>query len=131
MYDILLYANYVFLSSTDQCFYKYFINYVQEVIISLVAIIRLIEPHVFSTLRYELKSLCSLQKIEREDKEKEKKRRKKELSNEALCTFVNSAMNVEYVSLILLGINEFMGVEAEHSLMTLGNEIKIEKEYEK
>lgn len=40
-------------------------------------------------------------------------------------------MNVEYVSLILLGINEFMGVEADHSLMTLGNEIQIEKDYEK
>ena len=68
MYDLLLYANYVFLSSTEQCFYKYFINYVQEVIISLVAIIRLVEPHVFSTLRYELRRmriLCSSQKIER------------------------------------------------------------------
>ena len=40
-------------------------------------------------------------------------------------------MNVEYVSLILLGINEFMGVKENHSLITQGNEIKIEKDYDK
>ena len=38
-------------------------------------------------------------------------------------------MNVEYVSLILLGINEFMGIDGgDHGLITLGNEITIEKD---
>lgn len=91
----------------------------------------MLEPHVFLTFKYELKALFSFHKIEKEEREKERKRRKREFSNEALCTFVNSAMNVEYVSLILLGINEFMGIDALHSLMPLGNEIQIKKDVEK
>ena len=36
------------------------------------------------------------------------KKKKKVVNNESLCTFVNSAMNIEYVYLILVGINNFL-----------------------
>jgi len=42
--------------------------------------------------------------------EAERKKKKKQFSNEPLASFVNSAMNIEFVYTILLGINNFMDV---------------------
>lgn len=40
--------------------------------------------------------------------EEKKKIKKNKFSNEPLCSFVNSAFNIEFVYLILLSINTFM-----------------------
>ena len=39
------------------------------------------------------------------------KKSKKNFYNESLCAFVNSAMNIEFVYLILVGINNFMEIQ--------------------
>lgn len=59
-----------------------------------LAVIRLAEPYVFQQLRA---SFC-----------KNTKQEKCKFCKEALCSFVNSAMNIEFVYIILLGINNFM-----------------------
>jgi len=41
------------------------------------------------------------------------KRKKVDLSKETLCSFLNSSLNVEYVYLILVGIQKFMAQEEE------------------
>lgn len=62
--------------------------------------IRLQEPYVLQTLKQFLRSLCCFQRC----KPKESKKPKVKFGDESLCNFLNSAMNIEFVSLILVGI---------------------------
>jgi len=69
-----------------------------------LALVRFLEPFVLQEFIASFwKTLRSL----RCQKEK-KKRKRVRYSHEPLCAFVNSAMNIEFVYLILLGINNFM-----------------------
>lgn len=73
----------------------------------LLALIRLAEPYVFKQLYHEFLNLGRKCKFCKKQK-KITKIEKIKFSNEALCSFVNSAMNIEFVYIILLGINNFM-----------------------
>mmetsp|Transcript_29301 Transcript_29301/g.44130 ORF Transcript_29301/g.44130 Transcript_29301/m.44130 type:complete len:111 (+) Transcript_29301:1152-1484(+) len=79
-----------------------------------LAFIRFLEPFVFQEFKADLKRACScigntLRCRRHDDEDDEKKPKKKvKYSNEPLCAFANSAMNIEFVYLILLGINNFM-----------------------
>ena len=66
-----------------------------------MALLRINEPYVWNTLKNEVRSLCNCGK-----KDSQAKKIKK-YSSESLDTFINSAMNIELVYLILLGINQF------------------------
>jgi hypothetical protein len=59
--------------------------------------IRLAEPYVWTNFKADLRKLCKCKK------KGEQKRAK--FSKESLDSFLNSAMNIEYVYLLLLGIN--------------------------
>ena len=56
---------------------------------------------------------------------KKKKRpgkiKKDDLSSHTLCQFMNSAMNIEFVYIILIGINNFMEGIGAQNLDTEGN----------
>lgn len=82
-----------------------------------LGLIRFLEPFVFSTFRQEMTTLCS-----------GKHPKKMKYSAQALCSFANSAMNIEYVYLILVGVNQFMQTISEADQQgIMGNEIKIKK----
>ena len=75
-----------------------------------LALIRLLEPYVFSIFKYEVRKFkywlrskicCSSRSIKPFKK-------KGKFSTDSLQTYVNSMMNVEYVYLILVGIRTFM-----------------------
>lgn len=71
----------------------------------ILALIRLSEPFVYNHFKRDVKKFFSkfFKKKDNMVEEKEEK-----FSNEPLCAFANSAMNIEFVYLILLGINNFM-----------------------
>lgn len=77
-----------------------------------MAIIRLLEPHVYNNFKKDLKWL--LNKIRFKCCRTKKKSnfcftiKETKISKESLQSFANSIMNVEFVYLILLGINNFM-----------------------
>jgi hypothetical protein len=62
------------------------------------------EPFVYNHFKQDVKKFFS--KFFKNDKNAVVKEEK--FSNEPLCAFANSAMNIEFVYLILLGINNFM-----------------------
>lgn len=64
----------------------------------LLAMIRLSEPYVWNHFKQDIKYLFN----------RESSTSKQKFSSEPLCAFANSAMNIEFVYLILLGINNFM-----------------------
>jgi hypothetical protein len=59
--------------------------------------IRLAEPFVWTNLKTDLRKLFRCKKSEKQKRAK--------YSKESLDSFLNSAMNIEYVYLLLLGIN--------------------------
>jgi hypothetical protein len=63
-----------------------------------LAIIRLYEPFVWNHFKQDLLSLSRNKDVGKE---------KKKFSNVPLCAFANSAMNIEFVYLILFGITRF------------------------
>ena len=64
----------------------------------MLAVVRFREPYVWTKFTNSFKKLCC-----------KKKRNKEHLfANESLCSFINSAMNIEFVYLILIGINNHM-----------------------
>jgi hypothetical protein len=63
-----------------------------------MAIIRITEPYVWSHLKKDLRKVGCFKTKKDADK-------KKKYSTESLATFINSAMNIEFVYIILLGIN--------------------------
>ena len=65
-----------------------------------MSMIRLLEPYVFQTFTEFVRGVCC---FERCKKTKDRKPKVK-FSEESLCSFLNSAMNIEFVSLILVGI---------------------------
>lgn len=69
-----------------------------------LAFSRLIDPFLFKVLR---KSFCGKRKKDG------KTEGKLEYFDESLLSFLNSALNVEFVYLILLGIKKFVRVERE------------------
>ena len=74
-------------------------NTVFELIGVPLALIRLYEPYVWQTVISETnKSL----------KMKKQKKEKAKFADESLCSFMNSTCNIEFVYLILLGVNNFM-----------------------
>jgi hypothetical protein len=64
----------------------------------LLAMIRLSEPYVWNHFKQDFKYLFS----------RESSKKKEKFSSEPLCAFANSAMNIEFVYLILLGTCNFM-----------------------
>jgi len=91
--------------------YGYFLNSVGLIL----GLIRFLEPYVFSTFTQEVTKLCS-----------GKQTKNKKYSAQALCSFANSAMNIEYVYLILVGVNQFMQTISEADDQNImENEIKI------
>ena len=82
-----------------------------------LAMTRILEPYVFQVVKKDI--LCCFYK---------KKAKKYKYSTQSLNSFLNSAMNIEYVSLILLGINNFMSVKDNTSQMQSmepSNDLKI------
>ena len=78
-----------------------------------LALIRLFEPYVFQTFKKEVRLLVyKARRYCSRDRSKScaKKPSEKQASfaSASLCSFLNSAMNIELVYLILLGINHFM-----------------------
>ena len=65
-----------------------------------IAIIRISEPFVYQEFKAMIQKFfcCTKKRAEK----------KLEFSDESLCSFMNSAANIEFVYLILLGINNFM-----------------------
>ena len=53
--------------------------------------------------------------------------KKKQFSDEPLCAFANSCMNIEFVYLILLGINNFLDTSRELDAKAEGKQLKITK----
>lgn len=82
-----------------------------------MAILRVSDPFVYKELFYQFS--IYLWSKQSQDKSlaitsiKKQKRKKVDLSKESLCSFLNSSLNVEYVYLILVGIQKFMAVEEE------------------
>jgi hypothetical protein len=74
-------------------------NIVFELIGVPLALIRLYEPYVWQTMKLELNKIKKGKKI---------KKTKTKFAKESLCSFLNSTCNIEFVYLILLGINNFM-----------------------
>ena len=68
----------------------------------MLAVIRITEPFVYKSLKYRLKKLFGIKKG------KKVKQGKKGYEALSLCQFTHSAMNIEFTSLILVGINKFM-----------------------
>lgn len=78
-----------------------------------LALIRLFEPYVFQTfkkemglLAYKARRCCSRDRSN--SQVKKPTRKQASFASASLCSFLNSAMNIELVYLILLGINHFM-----------------------
>ena len=79
-----------------------------------MAIIRLSEPYVWNHFKQDVKYLFS-RKLDGAAKQK--------FSSKPLCAFANSAMNIEFVYLILLGINNFLDSrDARKSSLVMGTE---------
>ena len=57
-----------------------------------LALIRFIEPYVLRTFKGENSQINA----------------QRQFSRESLCSFMNSAVNIEFVYIILVGINKFM-----------------------
>ena len=79
-----------------------------------LALVRFLEPFVLQEFKADLsrlfRKICGCCGC----RDKDEKKKVVRYSNEPLCSFVNSAMNIEFVYLILLGINNFMeGREAK------------------
>ena len=64
-----------------------------------IAILRLREPYVFEELKFKILSCLRI---------KPKSTKRLKYSKESLDTFLNSTMNVNYVSTILIGITNKM-----------------------
>jgi len=96
-----------------------FITYSMNAVGVLIALVRLLEPFVLSTLVEAVRKLCPVGQSHA----------KTLYSKQALCSFVNSAMNIEYVYLILVGVNQFMDLSASDSRPE--NKITIKKEKNK
>ena len=65
-----------------------------------IALVRILEPFVFQEFKIMIKKyFCCTKK---------RSVKKLEFSDESLCSFMNSVANIEFVYLILLGINNFM-----------------------
>lgn len=79
-------------------------HYINSILFSLgifLAAIRIVEPYVLKNFKQDM--LCKRRsKIVRLDLNK------MQFSKESLCSFLNSAVNIEFVYLILVGINKFM-----------------------
>lgn len=83
------------------------IDYVFQFVGIALALVRMTEPYFWRHMVSDFKNLfrrifCFL--CSKPDNESKKQR----YSNEPLCAFANSAMNIEFVYLILLGVNNFM-----------------------
>ena len=82
-----------------QCF-----NFIMfEFIGVFIAIVRISEPFVWQEFKIFIKNYIPC----KQQKQKSNLRPLK-FSDESLCSFMNSAANIEFVYLILLGINNFM-----------------------
>ena len=64
-----------------------------------LALVRLYEPYVWQTMKLEINKMLKVKK---------KKKKSTACAKESLCSFLNSTCNIEFVYLILLGINNFM-----------------------
>ena len=86
-----------------------------------LAFVRFLEPFVLQEFKADMgrffRYIGNLLGMRREAK----KRKRVSFANEPLCSFVNSAMNIEFVYLILLSINNFMDNRArmDEERMTL------------
>ena len=80
---------------------------------TFLALIRLMEPWVWESFVKELKGIVRwiLNTFCCQNIVKKGKTPYSSFAKESLCSFLNSAMNIELVYLILLGINHFMEQE--------------------
>ena len=92
----------VFAFDTDSDWIAHSINTFQFSLGIFLAAIRLIEPYVLKNFKKDL----SFKKTETKSRRIDSNR--KQFSKESLCSFINSAVNIEFVYLILVGINKFM-----------------------
>ena len=80
--------------------YYVFSFFMFELIGVPIALVRILEPFVFQEFKIVIKKyFCCTKK---------RSVKKLEFSDESLCSFMNSVANIEFVYLILLGINNFM-----------------------
>ena len=68
----------------------------------MLAVVRFTEPYVYNCFRLELVKLGICKR------KKSVKKIKKGYEASSLCDFTHSAMNIEFVYLILISINNFM-----------------------
>ena len=72
-----------------------------------LALVRLFEPIVYQTFKSDLKILY-LKCVRSKKRKRREIVNKDQFAKEGLTQFMNSAMNIEFVYLILIGINTFM-----------------------
>lgn len=67
-----------------------------------LAAIRIWEPYVLKNIKFSFKSETKIEKSKRDYMNR------LQFSKESLCSFMNSVVNIEFVYIILVGINKFM-----------------------
>ena len=92
----------VFVFDEDSDWIAHSINTVQFSLGIFLAAIRLLEPYVMINFKKDI----SFRRTETISKRIDSN--KVQFSKESLCSFLNSAVNIEFVYLILVGINKFM-----------------------
>ena len=113
----------------DRSTFKWWIFYyfTYQLAGTFLALIRVSEPYVFWHLKRDIFMTCF---CKRKLSKKSQKNRPK-FSRESLCSFANSAMAVEFVYIIILGVNAFMenmSYEQEDQSADAGNEISIKRD---
>jgi hypothetical protein len=106
LYSVYFWSRYINFKIDD----KYVRNIciaeiVRLTILSLMLILRISEPFIYQNLKTDLDRILNCCKSKKEIL------KHKKYSSEPLCAFTNSAMNIEFVYLILVGINNFMEIQ--------------------
>ena len=84
------------------------IEYLFMIVGTMLALVRITEPYFWKHFVYDTKRLLTKIFCVCSRKGKITKERRGKFSDEPLCAFATSAMNIEFVYLILLGVNNFM-----------------------
>ena len=113
----------------DRASHKWWVFYffMYQLAGTFLALIRISEPYVFWHLKRDIYKRCF---CKRKLSKKSIKNRPK-FSRESLCSFANSAMAVEFVYIIILGVNAFMenmAHESEDQSAEGGNSISIKRD---
>ena len=73
----------------------------------MLAVVRFFEPFVYKTFKLEMYKIFGCSCFKKKNR-RHKLIKDEDHSSHTLCQFMNSAMNIEFVYIILIGINNFM-----------------------